>query len=125
MTADRPLWRRTLDLVIDIFEEEDDPNEPGYDPAHVGAMIVIVLVSITVLFWDLWSLLVCEGGIFPKIWPAILVAIGRRTIADFGYKHWYDQGVFEGWVVNLGALLFLAFIVGCVISVFRGKRRSA
>ena len=59
--------------LVDFFSDKEDPNEPHYDPIHIGAMIVLVLFALTVLFWLFWSLLVFGGGIQAKILPFLSV----------------------------------------------------
>ena len=104
------LWKDVLDFFID----DEDPNEPVYDPVHFAGMIVIVVFSIGVLFWLLWSLLVLGGGIVGKIVPALQVLLTRKTLQDFGWVGYpYEQGIFEGFIGNtLALILTLALVVG-------------
>lgn len=107
------------------FFRDSDPDEPVYDPVHVGAMVMIVLVGITVLFWLLWALLVCQGGIAPKLSALAQIAFTRKTFADFGWEGYpYALGVFEGFVVNFGALLLLFLVLFGIWWVFRPPRPS-
>lgn len=94
--------------MTDFFSDQDvDPDEPAYDPVHVATMIILVIVGIALLFWLLWALMVCEGGLFSKIIPFFKVVFTRKTLADFGYEGYpYELGIFEGWIVNCGALIF-------------------
>jgi hypothetical protein len=75
------------------------------------------------LFWLLWALLVCEGGLFGKVAPFFTVVFTSKTLADVGCMgHPYALGVFEGWIVNLTAfILTLALIIG-VWWVFQPKK---
>ena len=94
---------------IDFFDDTHaDPDEPAYDPVHVASMIVLVILGIAVLFWLLWALLVCEGGIIVKIIPFLSVVFTRKTLQDYGYEGYpYELGVFEGWIVNCAALVVM------------------
>ncbi|HBU69538.1 MAG TPA: hypothetical protein DEE98_04045 [Elusimicrobia bacterium] len=94
---------------MDFFSDSDNPEEPFYDPSHFGAMIVLTIAGISVLFWLLWTLLVFGGGIQAKVVPFLSVVFTSRTFSDFGYIGYpYEMGVFEGWIANLVALLFFA-----------------
>jgi len=99
--------------IKDFFSDIEDPNEPQYDPVHVGAMIVFVLFANTILFWLLWSLLVFGGGLQAKIIPALKLVFTSKTAADFGYIGYpFEMGVFEGWITNVVAfILFVAALV--------------
>lgn len=101
------------------FSDDEDPSEPTYDPVHVGAMIVIVLFAMTVLFWLLWALLVFGGGIQAKIAPALQVLFTSKTAGDFGYiGSPYAMGVFEGWQTNVIALALALAVMGAIAYVF-------
>jgi hypothetical protein len=114
--------KKFIAAVLDFFSDADRPDEPGYDPAHVAAMIVIVLFSLNVLFWLLWSLLVFGGGIQAKVVPFLQVLFTAKTAADFGYVGYpYELGVFEGWPTNVIALIFLAAVVAAIWYVFRAR----
>lgn len=110
MNALKNAWNWLVDLV----EGEDGPDEVLFDPVHVGGVIVGSLCGMGLLFWLLWSLLVCEGGLFTKVGPFLQVVFTSKTLADFGYVGYpYELGIFEGWIVNLTAfVLTLALIVG-------------
>ncbi|TXH27401.1 MAG: hypothetical protein E6Q99_03480 [Elusimicrobia bacterium] len=89
-----------------------------YDPVHVGLVLIGCLTVFAVLFWTLWALLVCEGGLFVKIGPFLRVVFTHATWADVGVRGPRELGVFEGWIVNLAGLamsLFLALGVGGVL----------
>ncbi|MFH1368358.1 MAG: hypothetical protein ABII64_04440 [Elusimicrobiota bacterium] len=104
----------------DYFSDKEDVNEPGYDPVHIGGMIVLVLFGMTVLFWLLWALLVFGGGIQAKIMPFIELVFTPKTAADFGYVGYpYEMGVFEGWPTNLVALVFTVSIIIAIWFVFK------
>jgi hypothetical protein len=55
-------WKRWVAL----FEDEDDPAEPHYDPVHLAVVLVATQVVIGALYWLLWTLFVYEGGIARK-----------------------------------------------------------
>ena len=115
--------------ISDFFSDKEDPNEPGYDPVHIGSMIVLVLFVNTLLFWLLWSVLVFGGGLQAKIIPAFQLIFTSKTAADFGYIGYpYEMGVFEGWITNVIALfLFIAAIVSawCVFNGNKNKGQAA
>jgi hypothetical protein len=115
-----------IKALIDRFDAEDDPQEPRYDPVHLAALCMLVLVAIGLLYWLLWTLLVFEGGLFSKIGPALNVLLGRKTLKDYGYLgDPYAMGVFEGWQGNLGALILAAFVVVALFQVYKeGARRA-
>jgi hypothetical protein len=56
------LWKRWTEL----FEAQDDPAEPHYDPVHLAVVLVATQVVIGALYWLLWTLFVYEGGIARK-----------------------------------------------------------
>src|SRR3989339_1874086 len=105
--------KKTVAWISDFFADHDDPQEPHYDPAHLGATVVVTIFAIAVLFWLLWALLVFGGGIQAKLAPALQVLTHAKTPADFGYVGYpYAMGVFEGWPTNVAALLItIALIV--------------
>lgn len=105
------LWEGFLDL----FEDDDDPDEPFYDPVHLGAAIVCSLTGIGALYWLLWTLLVYEGGLFLKLSAAAELLFTAKTAADFGYEGApYAMGVFEGWLGNLLALLIAGVVLAAL-----------
>ncbi|MBK6879521.1 MAG: hypothetical protein IPN65_06725 [Elusimicrobia bacterium] len=108
------VWRGFWNLWADDVR----PAAPVYDPVHVGLVLVGCLTVFAVLFWTLWALLVCEGGLFVKIGPLLKVVFTAATWADAGVRGPRELGVFEGWIVNLAGLamtLFLALGVGSVL----------
>ena len=100
--------------LVNFFSDAEDPNEPVYDPAHFGAMIVIVIFSIGVLFWLLWTLLVFGGGIFNKMIPLFQILFMGKDLQDFGWVGYpYELGIFEGFIGNsIALILTFALIVG-------------
>jgi len=107
------------------FSDEEDPNEPVYDPVHIGAVIVLSLLGISVLFWLLWSLIVFGGGIQAKILPFLQIVFTSKTKEDFGYIGYpFEMGVFEGWVTNLVALVFSILIVTAIWYIFENLKKD-
>ncbi|MCB4792040.1 MAG: hypothetical protein LHV68_09150 [Elusimicrobia bacterium] len=106
--------------IVDVFDDEkDDPDEPKYDPVHVGAMIILVIFAIAVLFWLLWALLVFGGGLQAKIIPFLKILFTSNTAGDFGYVGYpYEMGVFEGWPTNVVAFIFAVLLLAAVWHVF-------
>jgi hypothetical protein len=109
-----PAVRRALDVLASWLEDDPTTHEPIYDPLHVALTIVISFTVLGALFWLLWSLLVCEGGLFIKIVPFLKVLFTSKTLRDYGYEGYpYELGLFEGWVVNLVALVLgLSLLAG-------------
>lgn len=120
----RNLFLRVWDIITGFLEDEENEEEPQYDPAHIGAMIVLVLLGISVLFWLFWSLLVFKGGLFEKIKSFLLVVFTQKKLADFGYEHWHEQGIFDGWITNLVALIFLFFLIWGIWSIFKKTEKK-
>lgn len=106
--------RRTWKAVLDLWENDDTTDAIVYDPVHVAAVVVGCLFAAGILFWDLWALLVFEGGLFTKVVPFLKVIFTSKTLKDFGYEGYpYALGIFEGWIVNLTALIIgLGFVAG-------------
>jgi uncharacterized membrane protein len=106
--------RRTWKAVLSLWEDDDTTDPIVYDPVHVAAVVVGCLFALGILFWDLWALLVFEGGLFTKVVPFFQVILTSKTLKDFGYEGYpYALGIFEGWIVNLAALLIgLTFLAG-------------
>lgn len=98
--------RRTGKTVLDLWEDDNAPESVVYDPAHVAAVVVGCLFAMGIIFWDLWALLVFEGGLLTKGVPFFQVIFTSKTLKDFGYEGSpYALGIFEGWIVNVAALL--------------------
>lgn len=98
---------KAVGRAIDWFDAPDDPREPAYDPVHLGGVLILLLVTVGAIYWLLWTLLVYEGGLFPKISALASVIFTPKTLADYGYTGQpYAMGAFEGWRGNLGALVF-------------------
>jgi hypothetical protein len=117
--------KKAWDWLVDVTEGEDGPDEVVYDPLHVAGVVIGCLCAFGVLFWLLWSLLVCEGGFFGKVVPFLQVLLTSKTLKDFGYEGYpYQLGLFEGWIVNLVAFVLTVALVAGVWRVFepRGKK---
>jgi len=111
--------------IKDFFSDKEDPAEPRYDPVHVGAMIVFVLLANSVLFWLLWALLVFGGGLQAKIVPLLLLIFTKKTAADFGYVGYpFEMGVFEGWITNVIAFILLIAAIITGWKIFNNKAVS-
>lgn len=104
-----------LAWIEDAFSDQEDPDEPVYDPIHVGGAVVITLAAIGCLYWLLWTLLVYEGGIFVKLSAAAKLLFTKTTLADLGYEGYpYAMGQFEGWIGNVIALALCALVVAAL-----------
>ena len=113
----RSAWRRWVGL----FEDADDPRAPHFDPVHLAVVLVATQVVIGALYWLLWTLFVYEGGLPAKVGPFLSVAIGARSLRDYGWLGTPDhQGAFEGWAANLVALLLSGLLVALL---FKADRR--
>lgn len=112
--------------ALEIFDAEDDPREPFYDPVHLGAVLIVFLVVIGALYWLLWTLLVYEGGLFVKLRAVLELLFGSKTLRDFGYRGPYAMGVFEGWVGNAAALLISVLVLIALYRLYmEASRRPA
>ena len=67
---------------VALFEDES-PDEPRFDPVHLGAVLVGTQVAAGALFWLLWSLLVYEGGVTAglRVANACALAAGVAVLA--------------------------------------------
>lgn len=106
--------RRAWKAVFDLWEDDDTADPIVYDSVHVAAVVVGCLFALGILFWDLWALLVFEGGLFMKVIPFFQVLFTSKTLKDFGFEGSpYALGIFEGWIVNVTALIIgLALAAG-------------
>lgn len=102
------------DRLLDLFEEEETSSEPVYDPVHLGSVVIACMAGIGALYWLLWTLLVYEGGIFPKVSAAARVLFTSETARDYGYEGPHALGAFEGWIGNLAALALLAGVIAAL-----------
>jgi hypothetical protein len=106
---------KTLWSVFDEAPDSPEAETAGYDPFHLAGVVIGFVFSIGILYWLLWALLVHEGGLFGKILPFAQVLFTGRTLRDFGYEGYpYEQGVFQGWIVN-GTALVLFFGLICAL----------
>ncbi|MEW6556411.1 MAG: hypothetical protein AB1349_03550 [Elusimicrobiota bacterium] len=107
----------------DVFSDEENPDEPIYEPVHIASMIVLTLFGISILYWLFWSLLVYKGGLVSKIIPFLSVIFTSKTLASFGYEGYpYEMGIFEGWITNVVALLFLCLLVWRIVKIVKGEQ---
>jgi hypothetical protein len=51
------LWRSWVGLF-----EEEGPQAPRFDPAHLAVVLVACQAAVGVVFWLLWTAMVYEGG---------------------------------------------------------------
>jgi len=110
---------KVLRFLEDLFSEEET-NEPGFDPAHLGTAILAAFCAIGGLYWLLWTLLVYEGGLAAKVLAGLEVLATSKTAADFGWEGWpYELGVFEGFLGNLGALAILGGLLWLLADLYR------
>jgi len=105
--------KKLLVFVEDLLAGEGDPQDVIYDPTHVAGLVVSCVVAMGLIYWLLWSFMVCEGGIFIKAGALGQVLLTSKTLADFGYEGYpYQMGLFEGWIVNVvGFTLFVVVVV--------------
>jgi hypothetical protein len=69
--------------------------------------------------------MVYKGGLFEKVVPFILGIFGGRKFADYGYKGWHEQGLFEGWFVNLTALVLTILFFGLMGKILlKGRSKT-
>jgi len=106
--------------ILDIFNDEENPKDAIYDPIHLGGNILICFFMMGALYWLLWSLLVFEGGIIPKLRAVLSLIFTSKTIGDFGYEASpYAMGVFQGWMGNVGASIVLVAFCSSLYFVFK------
>jgi hypothetical protein len=112
--------RKALKFLEDLFTEEDDHREPGFDPVQLGGAVVITIAAIGGVYWLLWTLLVYEGGIFMKLRALFLLAFTKTKLADLGYEAApYAMGQLEGWLGNLLALTFTLYVVRTLARLYK------
>lgn len=112
--------RRVWKAVFSLWEDDPSENPIVYDPVQVSAVIVGCLAAVGVLFWVLWALMVFEGGLFTKIVPFLQAVFTSKTWADFGYEGYpYALGVFEGWIINVAALVVALMLLAFVYRLLR------
>ena len=110
-----------------LFDEQDSPIEPHYDPVHLGAVLVVCQVVVGIVFWLLWTLFLYEGGLPRKIGalftrltnPSAETNMLRDSGAFGGPGH---ENVFEGWIANVVALVL---VFGLIAALQRLDRRHA
>jgi uncharacterized membrane protein len=118
--------RRTWKAVLSLWDDDDAPDPIVYDPVHVAAVIVGCHFALGILFWDLWALLVFEGGLMAKCIPFLRVIFTSKTLGDYGYEGApHALGIFEGWIVNLTAFFVTLSLVAGVFWILRQPAREA
>ncbi len=117
--------KKILGKIEEFADDKVNPEEPGYDPVHIGIMIVSVLAGLTVLFWLLWALLVFGGGIQSKLVPLVKLIFTGKTAADLGYVGYpYEMGPFEGWPTNIGALVLTIGLIVLIWHIFKRSEKK-
>ncbi|OGS09543.1 MAG: hypothetical protein A3J70_01625 [Elusimicrobia bacterium RIFCSPHIGHO2_02_FULL_61_10] len=115
---------KSIDSFLKRLEDEN-PDEPFYDPVHLGAVLIVNLVVVGALYWLLWTLLVYEGGIFVKISAGFSVLLTSKTPADYGYRGSpYAMGAFEGWMGNVMALALTLLVIAALHRLYHAKKQS-
>ncbi len=109
----KKLW----DGLLSLFSDEEDPQEPFYDPVHLAAVCLLCLVAIGALYWLLWTLLAFEGGIFPKIKAGLAVLLTSKTLKDFSYL--------EGWLGNAVALIVCVLVLAALYRIYQAGQKRA
>ena len=111
--------------LSDVFSDREDPQEPHYDPVHLGGAVIITLSAIGCLYWLLWTLLVYEEGIFLKLKALCQLLFTSKTLRDLGYEGYpYAMGAFEGWIGNLLALVFCVAVVAAMRRLYLQASRK-
>lgn len=116
---------KALDWLDWLFDDTEDPEEPGYDPVHLGAAVLITFTAMGLLYWLLWTLLVFEGGFFRKILPSLAVLLRLRRLEDYGYEGPWDRGLFEGILGNTVAFLLTVLVIAALASLYRDAARAS
>ncbi|MCX5781935.1 MAG: hypothetical protein NT145_04425 [Elusimicrobia bacterium] len=112
--------KKILNEILDFFSDEENLEISRYDPLHLGAMIVIILFGMSLIFWLLWALLVFGGGIQSKVVPFLQILFTSKTAENFGYVGYpYEMGVFEGWITNVVTFCFLILVILGIWHVFK------
>lgn len=97
-----------------FLSDKEDPDEPHFDPVHLGGAIIITLAALGCLYWLVWTLLVYEGGLFMKLYALGRLAAGA-SLKDLGWEGYpYAMGDLEGILGNFGALILsIVVVVAC------------
>jgi len=116
--------RPLSDWATYFLSDREDPDEPHFDPVHLGGAIVVTLTAIGCLYWLLWTLLVYEGGIFLKLYALARLASGT-SLRDLGWEGYpYAMGEFEGAFGNCLALAFCVVLVAAVRRLYLQAARK-
>lgn len=108
--------------ILNFFSDTENPEEPIYDPVHLGGMIVVVIFACGLIFWLFWTLLVFEGGLFSKIIPALKVLFTKKTLQDYGWIGYpYEMGIFSGFIANTIALILTIALLISIWWIFNQK----
>lgn len=102
--------------ALGAFFDDDEPEEPAYDPVHLGGAALIAMTAIGALYWLLWTLLVFEGGLQGKL-VALARLAGGATLKDLGWVGYpYEMGAFQG---ALGNIVALGLSIGLIVAAKR------
>ena len=113
-TALKKLSRPLSDWVTYFLSDREDPDEPHFDPVHLGGSIVVTLTALGCVYWLLWTLLVYEGGIILKLYALARLASGT-SLRDLGWEGYpYAMGDFEGVFGNFLALVFCIVLAAAI-----------
>lgn len=113
-----------LAWVFDLLSDREDPDEPQFDPVHLGGTVVVTLAAIGCLFWLLWTLLVFEGGIFLKIYALGRLAAGA-SLKDLGWEGYpYAMGDLEGILGNFAAFSLCIAVVAALRRLYLQAARK-
>ena len=107
---------------IALFDADDDPEEPFYDPVHLGGVLIGVLVAVGGLYWLLWTCLVYEGGLFLKIGAALRFIAQPHKPAPMLPG---PVSVFEGWFGNFCALAVILLVLAALHRLYWDAWRRA
>lgn len=116
-------WSRLL-RALERLDREPAPDEPVYDPAHLGGVLVCFLAAAGALYWLLWTALVFEGGAFLKAAAAVRLVLGRADLAGLGYEGPWERGAFEGAAGSAGAVVLIVLALLSLRSEWRRASRA-
>jgi hypothetical protein len=115
--------KQALEWLGWLFDDTEDPDEPVFDPVQLGAAVLITFTAMGLLYWLLWTLLVFEGGFFPKVLPSLQVLFTSKTMKDFGYQGPWDRGLFEGILGNSVSFILTVAVAWGLRSLYRDAAR--
>jgi hypothetical protein len=108
-----------LTWIYDLISDDENPEEPHFDPVHLGGAVIITLTAIGCLYWLLWTLLVYEGGIFLKLYALTRLVFTSANLKDLGYEGYpYAMGEFAGIFGNFCALIISIVVVVAIRNLY-------